>query len=78
MSRYFLMGGILGFGLVFFVTLSGGSSIHLALRNGMIGCLVMAVLARLFFQAVARAYVENKLRDIERVRRDATKREETT
>lgn len=65
MSRYFITGGFFGFSILFFTSLSAGSSIHIALRNGMIGCLVMGLLVRYFAGVLFRAILEVKRRSLE-------------
>ncbi len=65
MSRYFVTGGFLGFALLFFTTMGAGSSIHIALRNGMVGCLVMGLLLRFFAGVLYKAMLDVKRRSAE-------------
>ena len=65
MSRYFALGGFLGFALVFFVNFSAGASIHVALRNGMIGCIVLGLLVNFLFSRITAAFIASKIRELE-------------
>lgn len=44
MSSFFLVGGIVGFSMTFVVVFLNQGQIDQAIRDGMIGCLVMAFL----------------------------------
>jgi hypothetical protein len=66
MSQFFLIGGFVGFALAFFASLHAGTSVHVALRNGMLGCLLLAILTRYFFNKVALMLLHVRLREIER------------
>ncbi|MBC2595025.1 hypothetical protein H5P28_12225 [Ruficoccus amylovorans] len=56
MSNFFLVGGLIGFCMSFLVVFFRSGQIDDALRDGMIGCLVMAFLfknlQRVFMQAL--------------------------
>ncbi|MCB1122837.1 MAG: hypothetical protein KJT03_14885 [Verrucomicrobiae bacterium] len=65
MSQYFLLGGLIGFTAVFFLSFWSGDSIHDALRNGMIGCILCGLLVRFLCGRVLRAYMAIKLKELE-------------
>lgn len=75
MSRYFLIGGFLGFCLVFFLSFASGANVHIVLRNSMIGSMVAALLFRYYFNRISQLYVQGKLRAIERSMREAASSE---
>lgn len=66
MSQAFLIGGFIGFALTFFATLESGGTVHFALRNGMIGCLVVAIAARFIMARIIAMMVQIRLREIEK------------
>jgi hypothetical protein len=49
MSRFMVTGGFVGFFIVFLAGLMDQRSTLIVLRDGMLGCLVMALLFRLFY-----------------------------
>lgn len=75
MSRYFFIGGFIGFALLFAISISSGASIHVVLRNAMVGCLVLALLFHFYINRVARLYMQARLRRIEESRRQERARE---
>lgn len=70
MSQYFLMGGFIGFCLAFALSFLAGSSIHVALRNGMIGCIFMALLFQYFVNRFMNLLVQNKMRELDRLEQE--------
>ncbi len=75
MSQYFLLGGFIGFAVVFFLSFSAGASIHVALRNGMIGCIVLSLLVKYLCGRITAAIVTTKLKELEAA--EKAKEEET-
>lgn len=71
MSRYFFIGGFLGFCLVFFLSLASGANVHIVLRNSMIGSMAVAILFRYYFNRISQLYIQAKLRSIERSMRES-------
>lgn len=72
MSQYFLLGGFIGFAVVFFLSFSSGASIHVALRNGMIGCIVLAMLVKYLCGRITAACIAAKLRELEEMDKEKT------
>lgn len=70
MSQYFLLGGFVGFAIVFFLSLWSGSSVHVALRNGMIGCLVLGLLVKLLCSRIAQAVIDLKMRELKKLQQE--------
>lgn len=66
MSQYFLLGGFIGFAMTFFLSFAGGATVHTAARNGMIGCLIMALVVSQFAKLVMRLMIEARLRQLDR------------
>ncbi len=58
MSSFFLVGGLIGFCMTFFVVFLSNGQIDFALRDGMIGCLVMAFLFKNLQRAFTHALIE--------------------
>lgn len=75
MSRYFFIGGFLGFALMFFISLTSGASIHVILKNSMVGCICFAVLFRYYFARVGELYIQGRLRMLERTREEQEQKE---
>ena len=71
MSRFMIRGGFLGFLIVFLDGLSDGRSIFVILRDGMIACLVMALLFRLFYSRLESSVVSVLEKESERMRQKA-------
>lgn len=72
MSQYFLLAGFIGFAVVFFLSFSSGGNIHVALRNGMIGCIALAMLVKFLCKRIAAAYITSKLRELEEIEKEKT------
>ena len=70
MSQYFLLGGFVGFAIVFFLSLWSGASVHVALRNGMIGCLVLGFLVRVLCGRIAQAVIDLKIQELEKLQQE--------
>lgn len=73
MSQYFLLGGFIGFALIFFLSFSSGASIHVALRNGMIGCIALALLVKFLCGHITAAYIAAKLKELKEMENEKTK-----
>ncbi len=73
MSRYFLLGGFIGFTVVFFVSFSSGANIHGSLLNGMIGCIALAILIRFLCSRITNAIVLTKLKELKELENETTK-----
>lgn len=50
MKRFFLTGGFIGFALTFTSTFAAGGSLNTSLRNGMLGCLLLAFGFRMIYR----------------------------
>jgi len=77
MSRYFFIGGFIGFALLFSISITSGAGIHVVLRNAMVGCLIFALLFRFYVNRVAKLYVQARLRRLEEQRRTDQNKERT-
>lgn len=75
MSRYFLIGGFAGFALLFTISITSGASIDKALRNAMVGCVLFALLFRVYFNRVAELFLQARLRRIEEMRQEQRKKQ---
>ena len=75
MSRYFFMGGFLGFALMFFISFTSGAGIHVILKNSMVGCICFALLFRYYFARIGELYVQGRLRMMEQMRQEQTQKE---
>lgn len=73
MSRYFLLGGFVGFTVVFFVSFSSGANIHASLLNGMIGCIILAILVRFLCSRIINAIVLAKLKELKQLENEPPK-----
>ena len=75
MNRYFFIGGLIGFALLFAISVASGSNIHAVLRNAMVGCLVLAFLFHFYMSRVVRLYMQARMRRIEEARQQEKARE---
>jgi phosphotransferase system glucose/maltose/N-acetylglucosamine-specific IIC component len=75
MSRYFFIGGFVGFVLMFLISITSGASIHQVLRNAMVGCILFAFLFRFYVNRIASLYLQARLRRIEEQRREEREQE---
>lgn len=75
MSQYFLVGGFVGFAIAFFLSLWSGSSVHVALRNGMIGCLVLGFLIKLLCNRIAKMMIDLKIQELEQLQQEGEEAE---
>lgn len=75
MSRYFFIGGFLGFALLFFISITADANIHVILRNSMVGCIAFALLFRFYFSRIGELYVDGRFRMIEQQLREQRERE---
>jgi hypothetical protein len=57
MKRFMLSGGFAGFLLTFVTSFGSGSDLGIALRDGMIGCLLVAFVSRLFYRQIENAAI---------------------
>ncbi|MFO7724827.1 MAG: hypothetical protein R6V45_04680 [Oceanipulchritudo sp.] len=64
MRRFFLAGGFIGFLLTFVTSLSTNGNLNLALRDGMIGCLLLGLVSKLFYRQLESAAVAILEREI--------------
>ena len=71
MNRCMLRGGFIGFSIVFLAGLADGRSIFLVLRDGMVACLVMALLFRLFYTKLEVGIAAVLEEEVQRMRRAA-------
>jgi hypothetical protein len=70
MRRFFLTGGFIGFLLTFVTSLATGGDLHNALRDGMIGCLVLAFVSRIFYGQLENAAVSILEKEIEALEKE--------
>lgn len=75
MNRYFFIGGFLGFTLLFAISIYSGASIHVVLRNAMVGCLLFAFFFHYYINRVAQIYLESRLRLMEEARQQERERQ---
>lgn len=68
MKHFFLTGGFLGFFFTFVIRFTAGGDLHMALRDGMIGCLLMAFLCRFFYRQLEIGALEILRREAEEER----------
>jgi hypothetical protein len=69
MSRYFFIGGFIGFALLFASSSLSGACIHVMLRNAMVGCIFCAFFFHFYVRRIAQLYVIARLRRIEEEQR---------
>lgn len=74
MNRFMVIGGFVGFLVVFLNGLVDGRNIFIVLRDSMIACLVMAFLLRILYKRIESSLV-SVLEKERRAMRDAAKQE---
>lgn len=70
MNRFLLTGGFVGFMLTFLGSFGAGRDINVALRDAMLGCLIMSLAFRLLY-----SQIENGVREILRREQQEAERE---
>lgn len=58
MSRWMALGGFIGYLLTLLASFSSGGNINAAVRDGMVGCLLMALLFQFLYRQLELAAVE--------------------
>lgn len=66
MRRFLVIGGVAGFVPVFLASLSSSSNLNLAVRDGMVGCVIMAVLFRILYSQLEAGMVVVARKELER------------
>ena len=73
MKRFLLAGGFIGFLLTFVTSLSTSANLNLALRDGMIGCLVLTLVSKVFYRQLENAAVAILEREIAAAEKEETR-----
>lgn len=76
MSRYLVMGGSLGFIVAFASGIMVGHGLSTILRDAMIGCLIMAFIAKFFYQNLERSVTMILEKEIEELQQKVLNEQE--
>lgn len=73
MTRYMVMGGAIGFIVAFASGIVTGHGLSTVLRDAMIGCLVLALITKFFYNALERSVTTVLEKEIEELEQKAMK-----
>ena len=79
MSRYMIIGGAIGFLVAAISGLVSGHPLNVIMRDAMIGCLILALIAKFFYQNLEKGVIAVLEKEIEELQENAlTNKEESS